>query len=268
MKPIHQKRLMAMLFLMMFASVGLQPVVAPAWAQSESVSRADFDALKNDLERIKIELSGMQLEIESMRPLLVQRSDQGTRSPHVTAQVSHAGNPMLGNTDAPLTLIEFSDYQCPYCRRFAETTLAALKREYIDMGRIRYVFRDFPLDRIHSQARKAAEAAHCAGDQGKYWEMHDVLFRNQRALQLEHLKVYARSLALDPIAFDDCLEQGKYGAEVQKDYDDGLAAGVQGTPGFFVGKTRADDTIQGSFIKGAQPIAAFREVIERLLGEK
>ena len=80
-----------------------------------------------------------------------------------------ADNPMLGAPEAPLTLIEFSDYQCPFCRRFAETTLPLLKRDYIETGKLRYVFRDFPLDRLHPQARKAAEAAHCAGDQGQYW---------------------------------------------------------------------------------------------------
>ncbi len=109
----------------------------------------------------------------------------------------------LGQPEAPVTLIEFSDYQCPFCRRFFQTTLPTLKTEYIDTGKLRYVFRDFPLDQIHPYARKAAEAAHCAGD------------------------------------------QGKYRAKVQKNYEDGGSAGVRGTPGFFVGKTRSDGTIQG-----------------------
>jgi protein-disulfide isomerase len=104
------------------------------------------------------------------------------------AMVSLSGHPMLGHTGAPLTPIEFSDYQCPYCRRFFGTTLAALKAEYIDTGKLRYVFRNFPIDRIHPFARKAAEAAHCAGDQGQYWEMHDRLFHNPKALQVEQLR--------------------------------------------------------------------------------
>ena len=115
--------------------------------------------------------------------------------------VGVANNPMLGAPEAPLTLIEFSDYQCPFCRRFAETTLPVLKRDYIETGKLRYVFRDFPLDRLHPQARKVAEAAHCAGDQGKYWAMHDLLFQQQQALQVERLKGYARQLGLNDPAF-------------------------------------------------------------------
>jgi protein-disulfide isomerase len=179
-----------------------------------------------------------------------------------------AGNPMLGTPDAPLTLIEFSDYQCPHCRRFVETPLPALRHDYIDIGKLRYVFRDFPLDRLHPQARKAAEAAHCAGEQGKYWEMHDLLFHNRQALQVESLPGYARQLGLHAAAFTTCLTQGKYAAEVQQDLADGTTAGVQGTPGFFLGKTQADGTIQGTFIRGAQPLAVFRQTIERLLGER
>ena len=94
-----------------------------------------------------------------------------------------AGEPSLGKPDAPLTLVEFSDYQCPFCRRFFEQTLPALKSKYIDAGQLRYVFRDFPLDQIHPQARQAAESVHCAAEQGKYWEMHDLLFQSLRAPQ-------------------------------------------------------------------------------------
>jgi protein-disulfide isomerase len=174
----------------------------------------------------------------------------------------------MGRNDAPVTLIEFSDYQCPFCKRFFESTLPGLKTQYIDTGKLQYVFRDFPLDQIHPEARKAAEAAHCAGDQGKYWEMHDVLFRNQERLQVEQLKALARGLELAGEAFDSCLEQGKYQTEVQRDYDDGLKAGVRGTPAFFIGKTEADGTIQGRLISGAQPLSEFRREVDGLLTGK
>jgi protein-disulfide isomerase len=182
--------------------------------------------------------------------------------------VSMANHPMLGAPEAPLTLIEFSDYQCPFCRRFADTTLPVLKRDYIETGKLRYVFRDFPLDRLHPQARKIVEAAHCAGDQGKYWAMHDLLFQQQQALQVDRLKGYARQLGLNARAFEACLDQGKYATKVQQDLDAGAAAGVQGTPGFILGKTQPDGSIQGIAIKGAQPLAAFQQAIEHLLGEK
>ena len=179
--------------------------------------------------------------------------------------MSIAGSPSLGKPDAPITLIEFSDYQCPFCNRFFQTTLPTIKAEYVDTGKLRYVFRDFPLDRIHPHARKAAEAAHCAGEQGQYWAMHDLLFQSSPALQVEQLKEYAGRLDLDRTVFDACLEQSKYAAKVEKDYQDGATAGVRGTPGFFIGTTQPDDTIQGVLISGARPLAVFRQAIERLL---
>src|SRR5262249_17984609 len=118
--------------------------------------------------------------------------------------------PALGQADAPVTLVEFSDYQCPYCRMFFSDTFPTLRREYIDTGKVRYVFRDYPLAQMHPQARKAAEAAHCAGEQGKYWEMHDLLFQNQQALALPQLSEYARNLGLDGASFDACLQSEKY----------------------------------------------------------
>jgi protein-disulfide isomerase len=184
------------------------------------------------------------------------------------ATVGLAGNAILRNPEAPLTLIEFSDYQRPFCARFHQSTLAALKAEYIDTGKLRYVFRDFPLDHLHPQARKAAEAARCAGEQGQYWEMHDLLFQHQQALEVEQLQAYGRDLGPYTSTVEDCLAQGRHAADVQQDYENGMAAGVRGTPGFFLGKTRPDWTIQGLAIKGAQPIATFRQAIERLMAEK
>ena len=174
--------------------------------------------------------------------------------------------PFLGRADAPVTLVEFSDYQCPFCQRFFATTLPTLKRDYIDTGKLRYVFRDFPLD-VHAQARKAAEAAHCAGEQGKYWEMHDALFRNQSALTPARLAEYARALGLDGSRFDQCLTSGRHTARIQRGLADGAAAGVQGTPGFVVGKTQPGDSVEGTSIRGAQPLETFRRIIEQLLAE-
>jgi protein-disulfide isomerase len=133
---------------------------------------------------------------------------------------------------------------------------------------VRYVFRDFPLDQIHPQARKAAEAAHCAGEQGKYWEMHDVLFANQQALQPPQLSEHARTLGLDGARFDQCLTSGKHAARVSQGFTDGQAAGVQGTPGFVVAKTRPGNSVEGALVVGAQPVDVFRRLIDQLLAEK
>jgi len=255
------------LFLVISLIPYLRLIIAPAFAQEEPPSKSDKAILKEGFDTLKTSLEEIKKELVLIRQLLSQRPLQATAPARAESDVSFANNPVLGKKDAPIALIEFSDYQCTYCKRFFETTLPALKTEYIDTGKIQYIFRDFPLEQRHAQARKAAEAAHCAGDQGKYWEMHDVIFQNQHALQPDKLKEYARKLALDPARFDACLDNGKYTTEVKKDSEDGMTAGVQGTPAFFIGKIRPDKTIRGTLISGVRPITVFRREIDRLLQE-
>jgi protein-disulfide isomerase len=259
---------MVLLCLGLMSSASLSLAIAPVRAESALASQAEVEALKQELARVNAVLDSLQKELASLRQLVSPRLAQPTPPADALVTVRLGDHPALGTPEAPLTLIEFSDYQCPYCRRFVETTWPALKRDYIDTGKLRHVFRDFPLDRLHPQARKAAEAARCAGEQGQYWAMHDRLFQHQQTLQVERLKGYARDLGLNTRAFEVCLDQGRYATAVQQDLDAGAAAGVQGTPGFILGKTRSDGTIKGTFIRGAQPLAAFRQAIERLLGEK
>jgi len=237
-------------------------VVSPVWAQAPPSAPGDLDAVKADLDRVKADLA-------DLLRLMEQRSvPGGPATLPGPARASLADAPALGRPDAPVTLVEFSDYQCPFCGRFFSATLSTLKRDYIDAGKVRYVFRDYPLDQIHPQARKAAEAAHCAGDQGKYWEMHDRLFQNQKALTPPQLSEHARTLGLDGAAFDTCLTSGKHAGRVQKGLEDGLAAGVQGTPGFVIARTKPGDSVEGTPIRGAQPVEVFRRLIDQLLADK
>ena len=170
--------------------------------------------------------------------------------------VSADDDPGQGPEDAAVTIVEFSDFQCPYCATFQQETLPQILSEYGDQ--VRFVYRDFPLTSLHANALKAAEASECADDQGKYWEYHDLLFQNQSALDDESLKGYAASLEMDTATFDECLASGKYTQEVAKDLQDGTEAGVQGTPSFFV---------NGMPIRGAQPYQAFQAAIEAALAE-
>ena len=160
--------------------------------------------------------------------------------------------PEKGGRDARVTVVEFSDFQCPYCARVLPT-LKRIEERYGD--RIRLVFRDYPLP-IHPQAAKAAEAAACAADQGKFWEMHDRLFENQAKLQVADLKEHAAALGLAPAVFDDCLDSGRHEPDWQRAVDDGTRAGVSATPSFF---------INGRLISGALPYESFVRVLDEEL---
>lgn len=172
---------------------------------------------------------------------------------------------LLGKADAPVTLIEFVDYQCPFCKRFFDQTFSQLKTEYVDTGKVKIVMRDFPLG-FHQNAQKASEATECAEDSGKFWEMHDLLFQKQdewasSTTANDLFKRYAASLGLGK-TFDSCLDTGKYTQEVQKDLSDGTTAGINGTPSFWViGKDG-----KGQQISGAVPFATFKTIIDAMLG--
>ncbi len=144
-----------------------------------------------------------------------------------------------------------------------------IERDYIKTGKLKYVFSDFPIESIHSKAFKAHEAANCAGDQGKYWEMHSQLFAKQRALDLKNLSGYAEDLGLDMTTFGECLKGGKHTAEIRKDMAEGAKAGIRGTPSFLIGYTEADGKLKAlQIIRGAQPYSRFKQTIESLLTQE
>lgn len=169
--------------------------------------------------------------------------------------VEAGDNPSKGPKSAPVEIIEFTDYQCPFCGRVRPTITQVLDK-YKD--KVRYVLRDYPLP-FHGEAKKAAEAAHCAGEQGKYWEMSTILFKNQSALGVAKLKEYAKEAGLNQGKFDKCLDSSKYAKKVDENQADGSKVGVNGTPAFF---------INGVMLSGAQPIGAFTEVIDAELANK
>ena len=157
-----------------------------------------------------------------------------------------------GIENSPVTIIEYSDYQCPYCAR-AEATIKDVLDEY--GSKIYFVYKDFPLP-FHNNAQKAAEASRCALEQGKYWEYHDLLFENQQSLDSNSLKKYAKNMGLEEAKFSNCLDSNKYADAVKQDIGEGQKAGVSGTPTFFV---------NGEILVGAQPFDAFKEIIDKEL---
>jgi protein-disulfide isomerase len=175
-------------------------------------------------------------------------------APRNTIEVT-ADDPSIGSASAPVTLVEFSDFQCPFCQRVAPT-LKQVKEKYGD--KVRVVWKDFPLTQIHPQAFKAGEAAHCAADQGKFWEYHDRLFANQQALQPNDLKKHATDLGLDATAFASCLDTSKYGERVRDGVAEGSRLGVNSTPTIY---------INGRVLSGAQPFETFVSVIDEELSK-
>jgi protein-disulfide isomerase len=161
-----------------------------------------------------------------------------------------------GEKNAAVTIVEFSDFQCPFCKA-ATATMHQVMAQYA--GKVRWVFRDFPIASLHPLANKAHEAARCAAEQGKFWEYHDLLFQRSPQLAPAELKQYARGLKLDGDAFDRCLEAGKYQPAVAADLEEGQRLGVSGTPAFF---------INGRLLAGAQPATAFQQIIDSELAKK
>ncbi|MCX6545962.1 MAG: thioredoxin domain-containing protein [Acidobacteria bacterium] len=171
--------------------------------------------------------------------------------------------PVMGKPDAPLTLVEFTDLQCPYCNRFTTTTFEQIKKQYIDTGLVRFVSRDFPLD-FHPQAMPAARAARCAADQGKFWEMRMSLLRNASRLSPAFITTAATELKLDMRAFAACASSTLHDAEIEADMAAGRSLGIEGTPTFLLGRTTGD-TLDGVLIIGSLPFDAFDTRIKALL---
>jgi len=200
-------------------------------------------------------------------PIQTQQATQSslsTNSPSLIS-ISLDDDPVKGNPDAPITIVEFSDFQCPFCAKFHSTTLPQLEVNYIDSGKVKFVYRDFPIQNIHPNAVPAALASECADEQGMFWEYHDLVFENQKKWQglsgnamIDTFEQYALELGLNTSDFNTCFESGKYVDEVAKDLQDGVSYGITGTPGFFVGNAEL------GYVKmiGAQPYAAFQQVIE------
>lgn len=165
-------------------------------------------------------------------------------------------DPFLGNPNASVILVEFADYQCPFCKIFHEGAEKEIINQYVKTGKAKLVYRDFPLSFVHPVAEKSAQAANCANEQGKFWEYHSLLYKNQGELSLSNLKFWAGRMGLDQNRFNSCLDSDKYAKEVAKDLAEGGKAGIEGTPSTFV---------NGRLIKGAVSFSEIQKVIEEEL---
>ena len=220
--------------------------------------------LKKQIQALAEAVRAMQKDVQDIKTLMQQpRQPQ----PPQNVVLDLGRNPVQGAATAKLTLVEFTDYQCPFCSRYVRDTYTQIQKEYVETGKLRYVLMDLPLESIHKSAFKAAEAANCAGDQGKYWEMHRRLFENQKTL--DEWNAHAEAVGLDVAKFEQCVASGSHAAEIRSDISQARAAGVGGTPGFFLAVAEPASskvrTVQS--LKGALPFDRFKEAIDKLLAE-
>ncbi len=255
---------------------------APAAADTEvNLLKLEVQRLRSDIELMKGHVGRIvqylqQRDAQSAAPQLPPQPQVQAAPPQAVAgfnpaaaKVAISGAPTLGRADAPVTIVEFSDFECPFCQRHFTQTWPEIKRDYVDTGKVRYVFLDFPLEQIHFKARKAAEAAHCAAEQGRFWEMHDLLFAQNGNLDVGQYGNYAKTLGLEAFAFDLCLGSGKQAAKINRNLASGTSIGINATPSFIITKTERGDIVSGgSLITGAQPYEQFREAIDRALAVK
>lgn len=220
-------------------------------ARADGLSSEQAQEIINELKQIRQTLEKMQ-------------SPQAAPAPDdkVSYKLSPGGFSM-GDAKAPLVMVEYTDFQCPFCQQFHNQAFAQIKANYIDTGKIRFVSRDFPLD-FHENARRAATAGRCAAEQGKYWEMRHVMIVNADQLTADKLASYAEQVKMDVPKFKGCLDSDKFKAQIDQEIAEGGVAGVQGTPSFVLGRLE-DGKLTGVRLVGAMPYAQFDAKIQEML---
>jgi len=264
---------MRQLFKYIFPVILVLFAVCFVFAQTnESDLRRELDEIKQnqremqkDLTEIKALLSKLTSQIPAQKPSQKPAPQQPPQIDVEGIEFNIGDNPVLGSESSKLIVVEFTDYQCPFCGRYTRETFQEVRKQYVDKGQIRYAVIDQPLP-IHPEAPKAAEASHCAEEQGKFWEMHEALMANQDLLK--DLSSYAKALKLNIRQFEDCLNMNKYRDAVNNDMELAKELGVTGVPGFIIGIVDETDPrkVKGiSMIRGAMPIVAFQQEIDAAL---
>jgi protein-disulfide isomerase len=247
------------------AALVVFPLVAAAQtpAQTDDLQR-QINTLNETNRLILKELQEIRKVLE--RQPVAAAPQQAAADPLPTEPMDVSRDPFKGAANAKVAVIEFSDYQCPFCGRFEKDQYVQILRDYVDTGKVKYVWRDMPLD-MHPNAQKAAEAGHCAGAQGKFWEMHDRLFTNQQALAAADLTKHAEALQLNVGQFQSCLDSGRFAADIKADMTDAGKAGISGTPSFLFGLVQPNGTVKiVKRIVGTKPYAEFKSAIDSALG--
>lgn len=251
---------------MRLLAIGAAMVMAggsPGWSQAPT---SELEALRREVRQLRSVVEAQQAALAELKAALARLETSAKKAQSEEAgkevTVDIAGQPFKGRPDAPVTIVEFSDFECPFCARFFRDVLPSVERELIAAGRLKYVYRDFPLP-VHPYAEEAAYAGICADRQGKFWPMHDRMFSNPRALDPTSLRQHGRDLGLDAGLFESCLRSDEPKAEIERDRRDGMAAGVRGTPAFVIGRTQGT-TVTGEIMIGVQSLEVLRNKVEAL----
>lgn len=261
---VTKGRVIRLMPLMIFALVGglLMSQVGFAHEMGEA------NNLHQELEKLREQQEVLQQELQGIKTLLKERGIKAVPPPE-NFHLGITQEPFKGDPEAALTLIEFTDYQCPFCRKYAKQALPDLERDYIETGKINYVVRDFPLQSLHRDAFQAAVAAECAGEQGQYWEMHDRLLSISSS-SYGAWGQHAEAIGLDESQFQNCLKSDQPGQGVRKDLALGRKVWVRGTPTFFLGVSdKNNQNIKVlKVMRGAQSYSQMKHSLDKFLAEK
>lgn len=236
--------------------------------QAPQTSPTDLAAIRSELAALRAQQEALRKDVDAIKKLLLAAMGRPD-DPSAETTLDLAGRPAKGSPGAAVVMIEFTDYQCPFCERYFTSSYAQIDRNYVQTGKVRYVVKNLPLDQIHPQAFGAAVAALCAGDQGRYWEMHDRLFGHQKQLEPDQIEAHAAALHLDVPRFKACTGGSDHEAMIRADIKEAMDAGVNGTPVFFlaVAQPGADTVKTSKVIIGAQPYSVFQSEIDALLAQ-
>lgn len=247
--------------------VGLISLSPPQSPQDEVAAlRREVQALREQQAQMQRELQGIK---NFLQQLMQPRQQAGNEVPGVVgATVPTEGEPAMGSQTAKVTVMEVSDFHCPFCKRQTQQTLPQLQSEYINTGKVRFVFVDYPIAQLHPQAHRAHEAAACAGDQGRFWEMYATLFSSSPTKTDGELTAQAKNITgLDVAAFTSCLSGGKHAESVKASVARMEQLGINGTPMTLIGLTPAPGQPMKvvKYVYGAQPYTAFKAAIDSML---
>lgn len=237
-------------------------------APSDKKGKQEQDEIRKELRELRQGQEDLRRELTELKQMLLAL--EPPRKPAPPEKISIATRPARGSETARVVIMEFSDYQCPFCALFFRQTLPQLDQEYVKTGKVKYVFNNVPLDNIHPAAFRAAEAAECAGDQSRFWEMHDKIFANPRTLSPSDLAAHAKAIGLDVPQFSTCLDSGKSSLSVKEGLALAEKLGVDGTPSFVIALTDAKNPRDPNvkvlgIISGAQPFSVFKSALDKAL---